>query len=316
MKGVISKLSYLKSLGVTAIYLNPIFEAHSNHRYNTADYLKIDPLLGNEEDFRALCAEAAKLGMGIILDGVFNHTGDDSVYFNRYGRYPGLGAAQSRDSAYFTWYDFQKWPEQYRCWWNFTTLPGVNENNPAFAEFVTGKGGVLEHWLAAGASGFRLDVADELPTPFLEKIRRTIKAAKPEALLVGEVWEDASNKTSYGERRHYLEGNELDGVMNYPFRNAIIAFLKGSGAQAFKEAVMTILEHYPKPCIDVLMNLLGTHDTPRILTELAGDRGDGHKREWKAILCLDRTPGGWLAAHSTCSCVQFFLPAFPALLWR
>lgn len=316
LHGITEKLGYLKSLGVTAVYLNPVFEAHSNHRYNTADYRKIDPLLGTEEDFRALCDGAERQGIRLILDGVFNHTGDDSVYFNRAHRYPGKGAYESRDSAYFRWYRFSEWPEKYDCWWGFTSLPAVNEDEPGFADFITGEGGVLQHWLEAGAGGFRLDVADELPSPFLASIRGAIKRVKPDALLIGEVWEDASNKCSYGERRHYLEGSELDSVMNYPFRSAILGFLRDGEAGPLNETVLTVLEHYPAQSVQTLMNVLGTHDTERLLTALAGEPAAGRGREWKAGQELSpeaRATGiGLVRLAAT---IQFFLPGVPCVYY-
>ena len=215
--GIQQKLPYLRDLGVSCIYLNPIFEAHANHRYNTANYLKADPLLGTNEEFAALCAAAAKEGIRIILDGVFSHTGSDSVYFNREGRYGPGGAYRDRNSPYRSWYDFDSgYPSGYRCWWGFETLPEVQEDSPSYIDFVCGKGGVIDTWLGLGASGFRLDVADELPDAFIERIRQAVKAHGEDKLLIGEVWEDATTKEAFGRRRTYLRGKGLDAVMNYP----------------------------------------------------------------------------------------------------
>lgn len=316
LQGILAKLPYLQSLGVTALYLNPIFESHSNHRYDTADYMKVDPLLGSEEDFRELCAAAAALGIRVILDGVFNHTGDDSIYFNRYGRYPGPGAYQSKDSPYYSWYRFNKWPDDYDCWWNILTLPDVNEDEPSFSAFITGPQGVLAHWLHAGAAGYRLDVADELPEDFIRKIRQAVKTADPQALLIGEIWEDASNKVSYGERRHYLQGGEFDGVMNYPFRSAILRFLRGGKAKEINETVLSVLDHYPKASVDVMMNLLGTHDTLRALTALAGESSDGRSKDWMAAHTLtaeQRRKGERLLCLA--SAMQFLLPGVPSVYY-
>lgn len=265
LKGITQKLGYLRELGVTVIYLNPIFEAHSNHRYNTADYTKIDPLLGTADDFRALCREADENGIKIILDGVFSHTGDDSRYFNKYGRYPDVGAYQSPDSSYFSWYKFEHYPDGVRCWWNIPTLPETDETEPSYAEFICGN--VVEYWMRQGAAGFRLDVADELPDAFIAKLRAAVK--KRGGLLVGEVWEDATTKVSYGESRRYFLGEELDSVMNYPLRTAILSFLRTADAAAYKNAVMSQLENYPKQAANCLMNILSTHDTERVITALA-----------------------------------------------
>ena len=267
--GIQQKLPYLRDLGVTCIYLNPIFEAHANHRYNTADYLKADPLLGTNEEFSALCAAAAKEGIRIILDGVFSHTGSDSRYFNREGRYGPGGAYRDRSSPYRSWYDFDSgYPCGYRSWWGFETLPEVQEESPSYVEFICGKGGVIDTWLNLGASGFRLDVADELPDDFIAGLNAAAKQEKPDALVIGEVWEDASNKIAYSERRRYFGGGELDSVMNYPLRDAILAYLNGGTAEHFAETMETLRENYPRDVFYNLMNIIGTHDTARALTVL------------------------------------------------
>lgn len=268
LRGLAEKLPYLKSLGVTCLYLNPIFESPTNHRYNTSDYLRVDPVLGDEGDLRMLVAAAKEAGMHIILDGVFSHTGDDSVYFNRYGRYPGPGAYQSRESPYFEWYDFRAWPDSYRAWWGFPTLPEVNELTPSYMEFVAG---VLSHYAALGLTSWRLDVADELPDEFIVFLRARLKAIDPEGLLLGEVWDDASNKEGFGARRAYVDGAELDSVMNYPLRGALCDFfLYRTDANGLAARLFALRENYPKPFYDACLNLLGSHDTPRIATVLGG----------------------------------------------
>lgn len=276
-KGIREKLRYLQSLSVEVIYLNPICMAFSNHRYDTADYLRPDPMLGTQKDFSALCREAHGLGMKVILDGVFSHTGANSVYFDRTGIF-GHGAYHHRDSPYYSWYEFKKWPGRYTTWWGFKTLPNVRELEPSYLDFITGENGVIAHWLALGADGFRLDVADELPDEFISAFRARLKAEKPDALLIGEVWEDASNKVSYGKLRRYFTDGELDSVMNYPFRTAILNFMKERDGAAFRWAVNTIVENYPAPALRCAMNSLSTHDTPRVLT-LLGDDFDGTLEE-------------------------------------
>ena len=269
-KGIQSKLPYLKSLGVTIIYLNPIFEAASNHRYDTSDYMKIDPFLGTEEDFKELVETAKNQGIRIILDGVFNHTGDNSVYFNKYGKYPSLGAYQSKDSPYYSWYSFQEFPDKYSSWWGIDILPEVNENSEDYQNFIFNKGGVLKKWLEFGIGGYRLDVADELPDFFLKKLRNSVKEEDANAIIIGEVWEDASNKIAYSQRREYLQGYELDSVMNYPLKDALIRYMQTGNACELLNAIRVLLNHYPKQTVDCLMNILGTHDTARILTVLGG----------------------------------------------
>ncbi len=287
--GIIQKLPYLQELGVTCIYLNPIFEAHSNHRYNTADYLNADPLLGTNEEFSRMCAEAKRLGIRIILDGVFSHTGSDSVYFNREGRYGPGGAYHDPNSPYRAWYDFSRnYASGYRCWWGFETLPEVNETEPSYRNFICGPGGVIDTWLNRGASGFRLDVADELPDSFIQEIRRAIKAHGDDKFLLGEVWEDATTKIAYGQRRTYLLGKGLDSVMNYPFRTAVLHFLRGDPAEHLAEDIMSICEHYPAPALHTLMNFVSTHDTERAITAIADEPCGGHDRYWQSGRRLPR----------------------------
>lgn len=269
-KGIIDKLDYLSSLNVTLIYLSPIFESSSNHRYDTGDYMKIDELLGTEEDFRELIQEAAKRGMGIMLDGVFNHAGADSIYFNKFNNYPTLGAYQSKASAYYDWFTFTKHPDEYECWWGITAVPTINKTNRGYQKLLLGKGGILDKWTKFDIAGWRLDVVDELPEFLVDRIRAVIKNINPDVLIVGEVWEDASVKVSYGTLRPYLTGNQLDSVMNYPFREAVIRYLSGGVTEKFIESVMMIVEHYPKQVLDCMMNLLSTHDTVRILNVFSG----------------------------------------------
>ncbi|MEA4823019.1 MAG: glycoside hydrolase family 13 protein [Clostridiaceae bacterium] len=269
LAGIREKLPFLRSLGVTTLYLNPIFRAHSNHRYDTGDYERIDPLLGGEDDFRALCRDAHALGMRILLDGVFSHTGADSRYFNASGTYDSVGAAQSKDSPYYPWYRFKHWPDDYDCWWHVRSLPSVEETYPSYMDYILRDAdAIVRRWTRAGADGWRLDVADELPDAFLETLREVVREENPDALILGEVWEDASNKVAYGCRRHYFEGRELDGVMNYPLRDAILRFLGGGDALDFRVAMEALRDHYPPMCFASLLNFLGTHDTARVLTLL------------------------------------------------
>lgn len=274
LKGITEKLPYLASLSVRTIYLCPIFEASSNHRYNTADYLRIDPMLGDEEDFKTLCSEAKKLGIRIMIDGVFNHSGHDSRYFNASGYFAEPGAAQSKDSPYYPWYRFTKWPKEYESWWGIFTLPAVNELHPDYVKFiVTDKDSVVRRWLRAGAAAWRLDVADELPDEFIRAIRTVMEEEDKDSFLMGEVWEDGTNKIAYSERRRYLLGDELHGLMNYPFRRAALNYLRGGSAEAFYEDMETIRENYPTDAFYGAMNFLSTHDTPRMLTLLGVPEG-------------------------------------------
>ena len=278
LKGIEEKLGYLRSLGVTAIYLNPIFEATSNHRYDTGNYMKIDPALGTEEDFVHLAEEARKSGIRLILDGVFSHTGKDSIYFDRFGNYPKEqdvpGAWGHVLSPYRSWYKFDESEKcGYRSWWGVDDLPEVNEEDPGYKKYILGDDlieGVVPHWIKLGASGWRLDVADELPDSFIRGVRTAVKKADPDALLLGEVWEDASNKISYGERRRYFAGDELDGTMHYPLRQALLDYINYtiSGGDA-ADRMMSLMENYPRENLYGALNLIGSHDRERILTMMA-----------------------------------------------
>ena len=272
-RGITEKLDYIASLGITILYLNPISKSFSSHRYDTGDYKTPDPMLGTAEDFTALCEAAHKRGIRVILDGVYSHTGSDSLYFDKNRSFGGNGAYCSEQSPYYSWYRFYQYPDSYNCWWNFDTLPTVNKMDPSFVEYIiTGQDSVVAHWLGLGADGFRLDVADELPGEFLSLLKKRIRQIKPDALLIGEVWEDASNKIAYNVRCRYFVDGVLDSVMNYPFRTAILNFLRGNDdGSALKDTVMTILENYPRQVVQCNMNLLGTHDTARILTALVDD---------------------------------------------
>lgn len=268
LMGISEKLPYLSSLGVSVVYLNPIFESVSNHRYNTSDYLSVDPVLGTEYDLAELVKNAKNYGINVILDGVFSHTGDDSVYFNKYGRYPSVGAYQSTDSAYYEWYTFRHYPDDYLCWWGFTTLPEVNELNKSYAAFIEE---VLRKWDSFGIRGWRLDVADELPDEFIAFLRRTLKSMGNDRLLLGEVWEDAALKEWSRGLRQYVYGHELDSVMNYPFMNAVISFLlKRYDAFSLFSELSAQRERYPEPFYRACMNSLSTHDSIRILSVLSG----------------------------------------------
>lgn len=316
LRGICEKLPYLKSLGVTCLYLNPIFESHSNHRYDTADYTRIDPMLGDEQDFRELTKTAAALGIRVMLDGVFSHTGADSVYFNKQGRYHTVGAYQSPDSPYAGWYRFSHWPDNYAGWWGFPTLPEVEELNEDFLEYITGENGILAKWLRAGASAWRLDVADELPDGFLDALRQRVKETDPEAMVLGEVWEDASNKQSYGHRRRYLLGKQLDSVMNYPFRQAILDVVRDGNTATFFETVCGVVENYPPQVTRLLMNSLGTHDTERALTLLAGEPSNGRGRSWQAttVMTAEQREHGCRLLRMA-AVLQYCLPGVPCIYY-
>ena len=273
LKGIIDKLSYLSKIGVTIIYLSPIFESSSNHKYNTGDYKKIDPMFGDEEILKELIEKANNKGINIILDGVFSHTGADSKYFNKFGNYDEVGAYQSKDSKYSSWYTFNEFPDNYKCWWGVKDLPNVNELNESYMDYIIyDEDSVINKWTEMGIKGWRLDVADELPTKFIKELRKELKRNDDDSILIGEVWEDASNKVTYNERRSYFIGDQLDSVMGYPFRDNIVSFLKGNiTSKELNNKFMTIKENYPKESFKANLNLISSHDVTRIKTELNED---------------------------------------------
>lgn len=316
LKGVISKLDYLQELNVSCIYFNPIFEAHSNHRYDTANYMQIDPLLGTDYDFKELCSEAKKRGIVVILDGVFSHTGSDSIYFNKSNRYNVVGAYNSKESKYYSWYKFINYPYEYRSWWGFSTLPELDKENPDYVEYICGENGVIHKWLEAGAYGFRLDVVDELTKTFLERIKQSVIKYGGK-ILIGEVWEEASAKRSYGELREYLLGHELDSTMNYPFRDAIIEYVRYGNSKNFYETVMKVIENYPKEVVDNLMNMLSTHDVERVMTKLVAEEVGNRDRYWQANnnkLDYDQFQLG-KKLLKLASIIQYFLPGLPCVYY-
>ncbi len=315
-KGIIEKMDYIASLGVDIIYLNPISKSFSSHRYDTGDYKTVDPMLGTEEDFTAMCNAAHAKGIKVVLDGVYSHTGSNSLYFDRDRTFGGNGAYNSQNSPYYGWYTFHNWPNSYNSWWGFDTLPTVDKMNKDFIEYIiTGEDSVVAHWLKAGADGFRLDVVDELPDEFIRLLKKRIREIRPDALLIGEVWEDASNKHSYGVRRRYFVDGILDSAMNYPYRNAIINFIRGwDNGPGLKNAIMTIVENYPPQVVQCNMNLLGTHDTARILTALV-DNYEG-PREEQAKRFLSRSQ--YVTAQERlmmASFLQYTLPGSPSLYY-
>lgn len=315
-EGIISKLPYLKELGVTIIYLSPIFKSASNHRYDTGNYLTIDPLLGTEQKFKQLLDDAKKHGISVMLDGVFNHTGADSLYFNKFNTYDSVGAYQSKQSPYYDWYDFEEYPDKYRCWWGVTVCPTVNKKAQGYRELILGQGGVIDKWSRLGVDAWRLDVVDELPEDFVIELRKSVKEVSKNNLLIGEVWEDASNKISYSQRRHYLLGSELDGVMNYPFKDAIINYARGGNADDFVNVISTICENYPVQSLDCSMTLIGSHDTVRVLNRLSDYNIDGLDKQGRANVVIQ---GELLEIAKKrvkiASALQYILPGIPSVYY-
>ena len=234
--------------------------------------------------------------------------------FNKEGNYPTVGAYQSEKSPYADWYRFRKFPDDYECWWGVKILPRVDSGNPAYQKFIYEQ--VIPKWMQAGVYGWRLDVADELTGEFLEKLRTAVREQNPDAAIIGEVWEDASDKVSYGARRQYLLGRQLDGVMNYPLRDAVIRYVLHGDADALRKGTETLYRRYPKWASENQMNFLGTHDTIRILTSLGGEPEGTHtnaelsvlhmtEAERKKAITRLKTAYGLIAAMPGVPCVFY-----------
>ena len=316
-KGIEDKLDYFKALNVDVLYLNPVFKSYSNHRYDTGDYETVDSALGTNEEFISLCRKAKEKGIRIILDGVFSHTGSDSRYFNRENSYDSLGAYQSESSPYYDWYDFENFPDKYDCWWGVWSLPCVKEMAPSYVKYIlTDENSIVKRWIKVGISGWRLDVADELPDEFLKILREEVKKTDEDALILGEVWEDASNKISYNTQREFLWGNELDSVMNYPLKNAIVDYLtqKISGKE-FCNKVLSLRENYPKEAFYCLMNFLSTHDSERILTRLVSSAENMTREEQAKFVPDEYKLIEAKALSKLAALIIFSLPGMPSIYY-
>jgi glycosidase len=291
LAGITEKLDYLQSLGITAIYLNPIFAARSNHRYDTSDYLMIDPILGTIEDFQTLVSEAQAHGMVLILDGVFNHMSSDSVNFDRYHRFDTVGACESVDSDFRSWFYFDdtatlggacagvdETAVNYTSWFGFDSIPKLNAlERAARAYFVRGDDSVERTWLREGIGGWRLDVAGDIDNgrdpnnQYWENFRTVARFENPEAVIIGEEWDDASE---------WLLGDEWDATMNYRLRRGILGFAINEDYQdndhlgdttifsltptQFDGVVGALQEDTPPMAYNAMMNLLDSHDTSRL----------------------------------------------------
>lgn len=265
LAGIIEQLDYIAGLGANTLYMTPVFLASSNHKYDTADYTRVDPRFGSNSDFERLAAEAGKRGIRVMPDVSLNHTGSDSIYFDRFGKYGGNGAfAGGRinpDSPYADWYRFdpaQSDPDkQYKGWVGVKDLPELNKDSPGFRRFAYGApDSVMKQWLDRGAAGWRMDVAPWVPDDFWREWRAEIKQHRPDALLIAETWFDASK---------FFLGDAFDGTMNYVFRNAVLDYANGGKASDAYRSLEYLREVYPPQALHALMNLVSSHDVARAL---------------------------------------------------
>ncbi len=293
--GIVDKLDYLKELGINALYLNPIFSAASNHRYNAYDYLEVDPLLGGEPALRELLDEAHKRGIRVVLDGVFNHCGRGFWAFHHI-------LENGSDSPYMDWFTIQDFPlhaypeedqePNYAAWWNHPSLPKFNTDNPGVRDYIFK---VARHWLDFGIDGWRLDVPEEIKDDsFWREFRRVVKRANPEAYIVGEIWHEA---------RHWLQGDMFDAVMNYQLTGPVLNFfgadslnltwkhvdivLEPTGAEGFRKSIETLYALYDWEINYAQMNMLDSHDMPRALWLVNNDEAALRQ----IVLCQMTLPG-------------------------
>ena len=263
IKGIIDKLDYIKSLGVSILYLSPIVWSQSNHRYDASDYEKVDPYAGTNNDLKELCDKAHKMNIKVILDAVFNHTGNDSKYFNEFGTFPEIGAYQSKDSKYFPFYKkyYANNQTYFGYWWGMPNLPVCDGYNKEWQQYIYGENGIIDLWFKLGIDGLRLDVADELTDEFIEGIRTAVKRNKSDGFILGEVWK---NPMRMG--RSYIEsGKGMDSVMNYVLIDALIRYFKYNDVGKLAEIIKELKSEYPKDTLNSLMNFTSTHDITRAI---------------------------------------------------
>ncbi len=314
--GIAEKMDYIASLGTEYIYLSPIFEAYSNHKYDTGNYMEADEGFGGQKALKILIDTASRYGIKVILDGVFNHTGDDSLYFNKYSNYKSEGAYNSKNSPYFKWYNFRNFPDDYEAWWGIEILPRVNSADSDYLKYICGKNGVVDKWMTMGISGWRIDVADELSDRFLNEFHRSVKSKNKNAIIIGEVWENASNKIAYNLRRKYFLGEQLDSVMNYPLRDAVISLIKDKNTDKLINTIKIISYQYPDKVKSRLMNLLSTHDTERIITVLAGKQLDNNDNLLLSQTFLtDSQYKKGIKAVKIAYALLYFMPGIPSVFY-
>lgn len=268
LKGIISKLDYIESLGIEILYLSPIVYSQSTHRYDASDYEVVDPYAGTMDDLKKLCDEAHKRGMKVVLDAVFNHTGSDSKYFNRYQNKDWIekehdkGAYHDKDSKYAKFYK-KNWGQDgqlyYHYWWGFDTLPVCNGDSLEWQEYITGKGGIIDQWFSRGIDGLRLDVADELTDYYIELIRKAVHRNKEDGFILGEVWENPM----YMGRGYIESGKGMDSVMNYNFVKALIRYFRYGKADELARKIKECRDTYPTDSFYSAMNFTSTHDMTR-----------------------------------------------------
>ena len=263
LEGIMESLPYIKSLGVSIIYLSPIVLSQSNHRYDASDYSVVDTYVGSNDDLKRLCDKAHSMDIKIVLDAVFNHTGNDSKYFNQYGNFNELGAYQSDKSKYYSFYRKHYYNNNtyFDYWWGMKNLPVCDSNSLEWQEYICGTGGIIDLWFSLGIDGLRLDVADELSDDFIYEIRNAVKRNKSDGFILGEVW-----KNPMRMNRGYLSsGRGMDSVMNYPLADSLIRYFKYSDVYKLSDVLKQIVNEYPDDTINSLMNFTSTHDISRAI---------------------------------------------------
>ncbi len=313
-KGIISELDYISSLEIEAIYLSPVNKAFSNHKYDVGSYYEIDENFGGKDDFISLTKACHERGIKVILDSVFNHTGDNSLYFNKFGTWNSVGAYQSKDSPYYHWYSFKNHPHEYDSWWGIKCLPSIKKGCRDFIEYICHENGVIDFLYSLGADGLRLDVADELTLDFIKSIKKATKRNKPDSIVIGEVWENAARKCAWDEEKYYFDEGKLDSVTNYPLMRGILEYVKNKDLTGLLNTVSEIYTDYTKNASLRLLNIISTHDTFRAITYLSAKEPLTKDEKAHYRMPRDLYDKG-IVKMKIASLLQFFLPGVPCIYY-
>ena len=313
-EGIEKSIDYLQKLSVETIYLSPVNKGFSNHKYDVGSYFEIDENFGGEEKLVSLCRECKRNNIKVVFDSVFNHTGDNSVYFNKYSTYKTVGAYNSTASPYYNWYTFHSHPNSYDSWWGIGCLPSIKKGSREFMDFICQENGVIDYYFKLGANGLRLDVADELTLEFIKRIKEACKRNDKNSIVVGEVWDNATRKRAWDEDKFYFDRFKLDSVTNYPLMRSILDFVKNKNSESLAKTVAEIYTDYPFFSSLRLFNIISTHDTHRAITYLASPIPK-RKSERAGFKMSKEDFEKGITMMKCASFLQTFLPGVPCIYY-
>ncbi len=313
-EGIKESIPYLKNLNVDAIYLSPVNKSYSNHKYDTGSYFEIDENFGGEEKLIELCQECKTKNIKIIFDSVFNHTGDNSIYFNKFSNWDSIGAYNSTSSPYYNWYSFHPHPDSYDAWWGIKCLPSIKKGSKEFMDFVCLENGVIDYYYKLGANGLRLDVADELTLEFIKRIKDACERNEANSMVIGEVWDNATRKRAWDEDKFYFDKAKLDSVTNYPLMRGILDFIKNKNTDNLSKTIAEIYTDYPFNSSLRLFNIISTHDTFRAITYLASPI-PSKKSERAGFEMNEECFEKGVQMMKCASFLQTFLPGIPCVYY-